>query len=488
MADSRSVDVHLESHGKPWTHARVHALRGREAISELYAFDVEVACDPGHDLPEDALPGADVTLVVSIDGEEVRRIHGILSTLHDRLDEGDQTRAHHRLRVVPHAFRLSLVETQEIFLDQSIPDILRSKFERQHFGADELELRLIGTYPARELVVQYEESDLAFVRRLAEHAGISFFFEQGREHEKLVFTDHQDGFRPVEGAPEVAYRPRGEKIDVFALDLTSELVPTSYIVQDYNYRAPQVDLSSSHDLDTGNGGGVVEYGAHVKTPEESERTARIRAEERRCRQRVYRGQSTVAPLCAGGKAALTGHPRLSATEPLLVIEVEHDVKIPLFTGEGGDADKASYTNAFRAIPASIPFRPRRVTPRPRIGGVVTGVIQAGPGGETGGAARLDAEGRYTVQFHFDTSDPGEQKASHPMRMAQPFAGASYGMHMPLRPGTEVVVAFTNGDPDRPVIVGALYNTTSPSPVVASNATRHQIKSSAGVIFEIGSKT
>lgn len=120
--------------------------------------------------------------------------------------------------------------------------------------------------------------------------------------------------------------------------------------------------------------------------------------------------------------------------------------------------------------------------------MVTGIVQPGSDGETGGIAQLDAEGRYLVQFHFDTTQPGEERASHRVRMAQPFAGPSYGMHFPLRRGTEVLVAFTNGDPDRPVIVGALYNTASPSPVVASNATKHQIKAASGALFEFGSKS
>lgn len=487
MADSRRVHVQVESRGEPWRHVRVHALSGREAISELFSLDLEVVCDRGHDLPEGALPGAEVSVVVEIDQEEVRRFHGILGPLHDHLDATGEGPSY-KLRVVPRAFRLTLVETQEIFLGKTIPEILESKLARHGFERDDLDFRLMGVYPAREFVIQYQESDLAFVSRLAEHVGMSYFFEHHGGRDKLVFTDHQGGFRPVEGAEQVVFRPRGEKLDVFELSVTTDLVPTSYIVQDYNYRTPRVDLSASFDLDEGSGGGVVEYGAHLKTPEESERIARIRAEERQCRRRVYAGKSALPALAAGGRATLVDHPRLPGPEPLLVIEIQHEARIPLFAAEGEIAAKASYVNAFRAAPADIPYRPRRVTPKPRIHGVVTGVIQPGPSGETGGVAELDAEGRYTVALHLDTAAPGQQKASHPVRMAQPFAGASYGMHMPLARGTEVAVAFTNGDPDRPLILGALYNTASPSPVTLANATKHQIKSSSGAIFELGSKS
>src|SRR4029079_2871901 len=98
-----------------------------------------------------------------------------------------------------------------------------------------------------------------------------------------------------------------------------------------------------------------------------------------------------------------------------------------------------YQNTFRSVPQGFTYRPPRLTPRPVIAGMLTGVIQPGPDGETGGRAQIDSDGRYLVQFHFDTAQPGEQKASHRVRMAQPFAGPSYGMNMPLRRGTEVLL-------------------------------------------------
>lgn len=486
MTESRSVEITLEGAGEAWDHVRVHTLTGREAISEPFFFDIGVACDPGHDLPEDLQPGDDLTLVIALEGQEIRRIHGVLDALHDDL-ETERDHPTYTLRLVPRISRLGLVQTQEIFLDRTVPDIIRAKFERHGFDGADVELRLLGEYPVREFVVQYQESDLAFVSRLAEHLGVSYFFEHRDGKDTIVFTDHPGGFRPAEGAAEVPFRGRGDRRDVFSLTADKRRVPTSYIVQDYNYRAPLVDLSASFDLEGGGGGGVVEYGNHVKTPEESERTARIRAEERGCRAKVFQGKSSRAEFSGGARITLTDHPRFEGPEALLLLSVEHEAHIPGF-GEARSSAEHAYHNTFEAIPAAVPFRPRRVTPRPRIAGVLTGIIQAGPDGETGGIAKLDSEGRYTVQFHFDTTAPGEQKASHPVRMAQPFAGANYGMHLPLRPGTEVLLAFSNGDPDRPVIVGALYNAASPSPVAAASAQRHQIKSSTGAIFEFGSKS
>lgn len=482
MAETRSVNLFLESNGRAWDGLRVRRLTGREAISELFSFDVDVVCDPGHELPAEAHLGAEITVVFEIDGADVRRVHGVVGAIRDHLDDI----ATYSLRVVPRASRLALVETQEIYLDKSIPDIVRAKLERHELLRGGFDFRLLGSYPAREFVAQYQESDLAFVSRLCEHVGISFFFEHHGGSDKMVFTDHPGGFPPAEGAEEAHYRPRGEKIDLFALDVTTGVAPTSYIVQDYNYRTPLVDLSACFDVEQGSGGGVVEYGNHLKTPDEAERIARIRGEERACRLEVYEGKSSIPALHAGGKSTVVDHPRLPGPLPLLLVEVEHEAHVPVFSEESSRG--ASYVNTFRAISASVPWRPARKTPRPRIAGVMTGIIQPGPDGEIGGVAQIDESGRYLVQIHFDTAPPGQQKASHRVRMAQPFAGPSYGMHMPLRRGTEVLLAFTNGDPDRPVIVGALYNAASPSPVVSANATKNQIKASSGAIFEFGSKS
>jgi type VI secretion system secreted protein VgrG len=482
------VSIRVESKGEAWRWVRVQRLTGREAIGQLFSFDLDVICDPGHDLPEGAQLDEEAVIVFSIDDEEVRRVHGVLGVIRAQIGAlHGMDRATYRLRVVPRAARLALVETQEVYLGQSVPEIIRAKLERHGFEAADFDLRLMGAYPAREIVVQYAESDLAFVSRLAEHVGIGFCFEHEDGRDKLIFTDHTDGYRKLTSNAEVPFQGRGEASGVFALDRVSELTPTSYILQDYNYRTPKVDLSAVADLATGNGGGVVEYGAHVKTPAEAEHLARVRCEERRGRQLFYEGKSGTMDLSAGRRASILDVPHTQGPEKLLFVEVTHDAFIPVFSEQDGDP---RYANAFRAVPEQegVTYRPPRATPRPRITGVVTGVVQPGPDGETGGVAKIDADGRYTVALHLDPAQHGAQKASHPMRMMQPFAGPDYGVHFPLRRGTEVLVAFANGDPDRPVILGAVYNATSPSPVVASSANKHRIKTSAGVLFELGSKS
>ena len=482
MEPAKSLSAYLETDGERWPDVGVRRLTGREAISDLFAFTVDVAVPADRDLAERAYPGATVTIVLERDGFEVRRIHSMVKTVADRFeDTGDYHT--YQLKVVPHAFQLSLVQTQEVYLDVTIPEVMKQKLELHGLGADEFELRLTATYPKREIVVQYGESDLDFIRRLAEHVGISFFFEHGGTTDKWVFTDHVDGFGTIEGVEEVHFHSRGEALGVFALGVTTDLVPGTFFVQDYNYRAPLLDPTGEFAADPDAPGGIVEYGSHVKTPEEAKWLAKIRGEERLTRKVLYDAKSSIAALAAGKATKVLDHPRLEGGRRLLLLEVEHHAAFPLF-GEAG-ADDASYRNTFHAIPAEVLHRPVRSTPKPRMPGVVTGIIQPGPGGEVGGVAKLTEDGRYTVQLHFDTAQHGQQKASHPVRMAQPFAGHGNGMHFPLLPGTEVILAFANGDPDRPVIVGALPNPISPAAIVADEAHTHRIRTSQGVTIQFG---
>ncbi len=489
MPNADELTLTLTSDDFPTDRLRVRAFSGKEAISRLFSYDVElVSLD--HDGPSaQAMTGAHVTLVIerypgSTGGwSGVRRLHGVVAEVDDLLAAHADFRVY-RLRVVPRAFALALVETQDIFMHRAVPEIVAGKLEAVGLGGPATALRIEGQYAAREFVVQYQESDLAFVSRLTEHLGISFFFEHGEADETLVFTDAAIGFARVEGGP-IPFRPRGEAGDVFALEAKSRMIPAYYAVRDYNYRTPLLELTAEHELPDGAAGGVIEYGAHHKTPEEGKVLARIRAEERHATQLVYSGKSAVPTLAAGAAFTLEGHPDLGTVD-LLVIEVEHRATQAV---DGlPSAEAPGYTNSFRAIPADRTYRPPRVTPRPRIAGLVTGIIESPPGAalESGPVryAKLDEQGRYLVRFLFDTTPPGERPASRPVRMIQNHVGEDYGTHFPLKPGIEVVLGFIDGDPDRPLIVGAVPNPIKPSPVTHVNPGVHRVKTSTGITVDM----
>jgi type VI secretion system secreted protein VgrG len=471
--------AHLESSDFPWEDLRIRKLAGTEAISRLFDFELDVVSLDSHGADASALAGASVAIVFERGGLELRRIHGMIAEVDDRLAAHAEARAY-RLRIVPRAFRLSLVETQDIFMNAKVPDIIKQKLSLVDLGASDVDFRLVGTYAQREFVVQYKETDLAFVSRLAEHLGISFFFEHGSGHDTMVFTDHAAGFRPIEEAETVPFRSRGEERDVFDLEVRRRLIPTFYVVRDYNYRTPQLDLTSEQVVSEGYAGGVIEYGGHFKTPAEGKALAQVRAEERQSTQLVYAGRSDLCQLAAGGRVVLEGHPDLGPTE-MLVVEVEHHAT--QVVGGPGTGSEQSYRNTFRATPAGQTYRPPRLTPRPRVSGLLTGVIDAGPTGTTT-FAQIDDQGRYTVRFLFDTTAPGERPASRPVRMAQHHVGENYGSHFPLKPGVEVVLGFIDGDPDRPIIVGAVPNPLKPSPIDNRSPKVHRVRTGSGITVDM----
>jgi type VI secretion system secreted protein VgrG len=450
-------------------------LHGTERISQLFDFQLLLVCDTGNTIDVEGAVGQHASLVFELrpggrdnaDGaQELRRIHGIMTEI-DEIFEGN--RPSYRLRIQPTLAICSLVETLDIFMDLDIAGIVRSKLSL--FGLEEgndFEFRFIDTYPVREFVVQYKESDLAFLSRQSEHWGISFFFEHRDGRDVLVFCDRNESF--LDSNDHLAFCGRGDEHGVHALRNKTKLVPRTFVQRDYNYRKPGVDVTGLTEAGVG-AGGLVEYGGHFKTNEEAARMANLRREEVHANRRVYEGTSSLPSLGAGQRFELSEYPPGDLS--LLAIEVEHNLRQPVFSE---DAVYEPYQCTFKAIHTNVPFRPPRITPKPRVPGVLTGIIESASGGEY---ADLDDDGRYRVKFLFDTNSKDEAKASRPVRMMQPHSGPGYGMHFPLRSGVEVLITFMDGDPDRPIIAGTVPNPLTASPVTAGNANRNVIRTGGG---------
>ncbi|MFO0550171.1 MAG: type VI secretion system tip protein TssI/VgrG [Polyangiaceae bacterium] len=453
----------------------VRRLRVTEGISRLFDAEVEIVWTGHADIPGgETLIGADVSVHWASDDGAGRTLHGIVIEVED-LHAETQLRAQ-RLTIAPKAHSLRLVQTQDIFMDESVPSVIRAKLEALGLATN-LQSRLLTDYPIREFIVQFQETDHAFVSRLAENLGISYFFESSEVDTHFVLTDHNGGFPRHEP---VHFHAGGERRAVFQLRSRHRLIPGFYAIHDYNYRTPQSEIDGSHQLDGGLGG-VIEFGAHVKSDEEAAVLARIRAEESQCEQLVFEGKSHIPSFGAGVRVLVDEHPDLGSVE-LLLVEVIHEAVAVV--GNASSAEPTRYENRFRAIPASAPFRPKRVTPRPSIHGLLTGLVDAGGAPPDARYAQIDEHGRYMVRFFFDPTAPGERPPSRPIRMLQNHAGENYGTHFPLKPGTEVAIGFVHGDPDRPVIVGAIPNPIKPSPVTGASPGVHRMRTSTGITVDM----
>ena len=458
---------------------QVERLDGRETISQLFEFEALVVLPGDTDLDPHEIISTEVTLVFEErdrsehDGRprELFRRHGLVVECRDRmLDESFRA---YDLRIVPRFWLASLVETLDIFMGLSVPDIIRRKLAMLELSeGSDYEMRLQGQYEPREFIVQYKETDLDFIGRLTEHWGICYFFEHRQGRDVLVFADFNGAFQPAGDDGRASMTRRGERTGVFSLERTVRAVPRMFVQRDYNYRKPGSDITASSEMPDGFGGGIVEYGGHFKTEEEGKYLANVRAEEQRVRRWHYDGQSQLPGLLAGSKLLVERDK--GADVPLILTTVRHRARQATMLDSGGDLEP--YVNEIEAIPEEVTYRPPRRTVKPRVHGVLTGIVDAEQKGEY---AELDEEGRYKIKFMFDTSGPEEGKASRAVRMMQPHTGPGYGMHFPLRPGVEVLVTFVDGDPDRPIIAGTVPNPQTASPVTGANAPRNVIRTGAG---------
>ena len=446
---------------------------GTERISKPYEFEVEVVVRNDTAPSASSLVGASAALAFTADGSLERVFSGFVAGAVEGLDPGSALRTC-RLRIVPLLSRLSEVSLQGVYTG-AVPDIV---FEKLKLCDVTYEARLGATYPERDYVAQFAETDLDFVSRHCEHLGISYFFACTREGERVVFTD-DNRFIDARADLKLPFRMRGETLDVYRLETTVTLSPSFYMVTDYNYRNPTVELVGRCDNAAGTGGGVIENGAHAKTVEEATALARIRIEEFESRREQFTGESDRPELGAGVMFTLEDHPYLAEPE-LLVTGVEHRIEQP---ARGEASGTLAYSNRFTAIAAKLTYRPERRTPVPKISGFRGGLVVA-PKGSDGTTPWLEEFGRYHIKLFFDMlgSDGGEP-TSRAMRLIQSHAGEGYGMHFPLRPGTEVLVSFVNGDVDRPIIVGAVPNPLTPSPVDATVSLHSRIRTASGVTVE-----
>ena len=464
---------------------------GTEGISKCYTFEVTLVSDNLEvDLQGVMENPAKLTLHRD-EGDDVS-YHGILLSF-EQLHEVNRL-AFYRAHLVPRLTWLSFTKHNQVFLDKSVPEIIEACLKDGGLTGADFEMRLKGSYDPIEYVCQYGESHLNFVSRWCQREGIYYFFEQTDAGEKVVFTDTRISHTPLSQGDTITYSPVSgleaahEKEIVSSFHCRMNLTPQSVLLKDYNYRKPSLDVSGSADVDAKGRGQVYSYGDHIRTPEEGDRIAKIKAEGLLCRKEVFHGEGSVPYMMPGYTFTLKDHYRGSFNQSYLVTDVSHEGNQTGYLLAGitmGHEDRGVYyRNSFSSIVSTVQFRPEHDAEKPRISGTLTAKIDAAGSGQY---AELDTQGRYTVIVPFDTSGRKDGKASAPIRMAQPYAGSDHGMHFPLHKGTEVLLTFIDGDPDRPIIQAAVPNPETQSPVNVNNQTMSAITTAGGNKIHIEDK-
>ncbi|MCX4241901.1 type VI secretion system Vgr family protein [Paraliomyxa miuraensis] len=505
-----TVSYQLRVHDGPdpgWHVRRVHL---REAISEPYALMVDLITDDV-DLETDELLGADVELELTRN-TFARRVPGIVERV-DFLDVASD-RLEVRLHVVP-AFRLleHHVDTR-IFQDKSVPDILAEVLEPAlaQYGRKLDRSKLGGTYLVRDYCVQYGESDLAFANRLMEEEGIAYLFEpEGGDDgdggaEVLVLLDQNPDeanadYPEMEGdildqIPIITDRPETADCESLRyLEWFRPERPTKLSTRRYNWKRPDPKkppvaeqqreakrqrVREIYAPDPRRR--IVDYQGRDSyrgtRPEDDEEPLTLHRFEILTRDLAWgTGASNVTCLRAGGVFEIAEHPHDGVSyQRLLVTRAIHVGDCP-DREMGATSDGIRYENKFECIPAATPFRARELTPKPRIHGPQTALV-TGPAGEE---IHTDVHGRIKVSFHWDRIQPQDDGSSCWVRVAQMWAGPGWGTWFLPRIGMEVVVEFLDGNPDRPLVTGCVYNGRNQTPYpLPEDKTKSTLKSNSSV--------
>ncbi len=501
MAPIRQVELHLESPALAGQQVYVDSITLYEALSEPYGAELLLTIEDPH-FDGELLLGKDLVFTFDRAGIGLRRLAGIIREVREGAQGADSQREREgsRLRVVvvPALFMLSLRKDTRIFQDMSVTEILEAVLNEAlgPYGR-EIELATTATYPTREYCVQYGETDLAFVQRLMEEEGIWYYFDHEGDTEKLILVDTNESAVDLEA-------PAGGLVEYIPSDLLvrgSEPVnlvqrrlrttTTSVVLGEWDWTRATMPFSyeergadeagrdrESYEHGWGRSLTLYDYAGTSYGAEDGERQKVLRREAHVRDTITIEGVGRVTGFAPGKKFELSGHPTIGMDGVYLVHRVIHqNTPVGSLAGPSGGGDADNYHNRFECIPIDTPFRPARQTPKPRVPGIQTAVV-TGPAGEE---IHVDEHGRIKVQFHWDRDGQNDENSSCWIRVEQAWAGAGWGFWYVPRIGMEVVVHFVDGDPDRPLVTGCVYNASNPTPyALPDEKTKSTIKSNSSL--------
>jgi type VI secretion system secreted protein VgrG len=441
-------------------------LSGTEGTSKLFSYEIDLISEKDNIDPQAVLrKPASITFTLS--GDDERLVHGVVNRF-VQLGMRDKL-VFYRAEVVPWLWFLSLARDCRIFQNKSVPDIIEAVFKGA--GYPDFELRLQRTYNPREYCVQYRESNLNFVSRLMEEEGIFYFFEHDDRGHKMILGDTSTTLTPCPGADKVRVAEHANlDEDIITSVIREDSVFTGKVtLRDYDPLQPSLTLSGSM------GDGREEFYDYqpviYTTLSDGDLYARTQLEAEEALQRVIRGESTCRAFQAGYKFDLKEHYRSDVNGAYLITEIRHKGMSQEY--RAWESAEFDYTNEFVAIPFSIPYRPPRTTPKPVMRGSQTAIIV----GKSGEEIWTDKHGRVKVQFHWDREGKKDENSSCWVRVSSGWAGKQWGMISIPRIGQEVIVDFIEGDIDRPIIVGRVYNNEQMPPyTLPTNQTQSGVKS------------
>jgi type VI secretion system secreted protein VgrG len=451
---------------------------GREALSQPFEWHLDLLSDDGK-LGAEKVLGQDMVISTLQPNGQQRFFHGVVS----EFSQGGWLQTYNEYRAVVRPWFWLLTRTADcrIYQEMTVPDIFEEVVKA--YGFTHYELRLSGSYEPWEYCVQYRETDFNFLSRLLEQEGIYYFFEHEETQHTMVLADDPSAHKTREGYEKIPFYPPGtpdqqrERDHLNSWSYTKSVLPGIFATTDFDFEAPRKPLAAteaiprSHERDDFE---IFDYPGELSKLDagQSKLTAKIRIQELQSTFLMAHGEGDAVGLVPGARFTLENHVRDDQNIEYLITDAHYWLTSDAFES-GGSSDGDDFEITIDVIEAKTPFRPERRTPKPVVQGAQTAMVV----GKAGDEIYTDKHGRVKVQFHWDRYGKRDENSSCWIRVAQLWAGKTWGgIHIP-RIGQEVIVSFLEGDPDQPIITGRVYNGDSMPPYgLPANATQSGIKS------------
>ncbi|WP_416638767.1 type VI secretion system Vgr family protein [Pseudomonas sp. OHS18] len=449
-------------------------LAGSESLGRLFHYELSLASENAS-LKLNALLGKPMGLAVQLADGSDRYFHGIVARCSQTAHRGQF--ASYQVTLKPWLWLLSRTSDCRIFQSKTVPDIVKQVF--RDLGFSDFEDALTRSYREWDYCVQYRETSFDFVSRLMEQEGIYYYFRHEQERHVLVLCDAYGAHSTAPGYARVPFYPLDDQMrerdHIHDWHLAHEVQPGSLALNDYDFQRPsaRLEVRSSIAREHSNADyPLYDYPGEYVQSKDGEQYARNRIEAIQAQYEQIRLKGNARGLGSGHLFSLTDYPRYDQNREYLIVDSEYTITQDLYES-GRGSESFQFDSSLTCIDASQVFRPLPLTVQPIVQGPQTAMV-VGPKGEE---IWTDQYGRVKVHFYWDRHDQSNENSSCWIRVSQNWAGKNWGSIQIPRIGQEVIVSFLEGDPDRPIITGRVYNAEQTVPYdLPANATQSGTKS------------
>lgn len=448
-------------------------LEGKEVISGLFSFYLQ-AFSSDLMITEASIVGTDITCCIHNGDSTDRFIHGYVSKFTRKQTWLTGVREY-SLEVVPWFWFLTLSQDCRVFQNKNTLEICEVLFKQ--FGFSAYEIAVTNSYATREYCVQYNETTFQFISRLLEEEGIFYFFRHEQGKHTLILGDIVSKCSENTANDVSFFQGSFVPRHITEWEHSYSFCTGEFVHNDYDFTKPSVDLLTSTktfvNLSNNNKYTTFHFPGHYNDKSQGNQLSRIRMEQYEQHYDIIQGESNVCQFYPGTLFKLTSKTLPSEEGSYWLTSVEHFAKDATHKLYSGERETHVYENKFTCIPSSVSYRPIESIPKPRTHGLQIARV-VGPSQEE---IYTDKYGRIKVQFIWDRLGKGDENSSCWLRVAQGWAGQTWGAQYIPRVGHEVIVDFLDGNPNYPIVVGSLYNANNMPPYdLPNNQTQSGIKS------------